>query len=226
MSVVVLTGGVPHAHDFVAIGGALARIVAGTGESVVAVDHPDAAAAALTTDTTALVVNGLWWRMDNPGYEQWRDHAYSPPAATREAVTSFVERGGGLLALHTATICFDDWPQWGRLLGGRWRWGVSSHPPRRPVRAELADGHPLTVGLSGELEIDDEVYGDLDIGDVTVGGWARRHEHDPPQPIIWTHHYGAGRVAYDGFGHDERSLTAPTHRAIIERALAWVGGAA
>lgn len=224
MTTVVLAGGVPHAHDFGEIREALAAVVAATGDDVVAVEHPDAAAAALTSDTNALVAHGLWWRMENPGYDAWLEHAYSPSGATRRALTSFVEQGGGLVALHTAAICFDDWPEWGRLLGGWWRWGVSSHPPAGPVRAELAGDHPLTAGLGPVLEVDDEVYGDLALtDDLAVAAWARRGDGDDPQPVVWSHPYGAGRVVYDGFGHDAASITVPAHAAVLERALQWVG---
>jgi len=44
-------------------------------------------------------------------------------AAIESTITQDIEGGGGLLALHTAVICFDDWAGWKALLGGQWRWG-------------------------------------------------------------------------------------------------------
>jgi type 1 glutamine amidotransferase len=164
--------------------------------------------------------------MHGSAYDAWRDeYAYSPPTATRDALAGFVRAGGGLVALHTTSICFDDWPEWGRVVGGWWRWGESSHPPPAPVVARLDTSHPLATGLPPTLALDDEVYGGLGLADdLSIFGWARRDESDDDQPVLWTHAYGTGRVAYDAFGHDERSLTDPGHRAVIERALRWVGG--
>src|SRR5690348_8186409 len=53
--------------------------------------------------------------------------AFSRSGAGRRTLTGFVEGGGGLRALHTAVICFDDWAGWRVLLGGKWRGGRSTH---------------------------------------------------------------------------------------------------
>jgi len=225
--VLVLAGGSSHAHDFPAIATALVELAAGLGHDVGLVDHPDAAAARLDGNSDpidALVVDGLWWRMLGDPYAPWRDrYAYSPPDGSRETLAAFVAGGGGLVAMHTAAICFDDWPGWGDVVGGAWRWGVSSHPPYGPVRARLVAEHPVTEGLPSAIELDDEVYGDLAIGEgVTVLAVARRHLDDADQPVVWSHRFGTGRVVFDGFGHDSASIRHPHHRRLLEQALAWV----
>ena len=225
-NVLVLAGGSPHAHDFASTGAALAALVTRAGHRVEVVAHPDEAAAhvdgAVAVD--ALVVNALWWRMLGDVYEPWRDEfGYSPPAATRDALTDFVDGGGGLVAMHTAPICFDDWPGWCDIVGGAWRWGIASHPPRGPVVARVVAEHAVVAGLPRELELIDEVYGDLAVGDdVTVLAVANRDPDDADQPVVWAHHYGGGRVVFDGFGHDARSIHAPAHARLITQALAWV----
>ena len=55
--------------------------------------------------------------------------AFSLSAAGRTAIDEWHAAGRPILALHTGVICFDDWPGWGELLGGRWDWNRSSHPP-------------------------------------------------------------------------------------------------
>ena len=224
-AVVVLAGGSPHAHDFAATGAALVDLARGAGLAPTLVDHPDRAVALLDATTAALVVDGLWWRMEGEAYERWRtDHAYSPPAPTRAAIEGWVGAGGGLLALHTAPICFDDWPEWGSIVGGAWRWGTSSHPPLGPVEVQVVDGdHPVTRGLPSTVELVDEVYGDLALVDgIEVLATARRHPDDADQPVVWAHRHGGGRVVYDGFGHDVASLRQPDHARLVTQALAWV----
>ncbi len=225
--ILVLTGGSPHAHDFDAIGDALSEVAAADGYVVERTDHPDAAAERLT-DTgppiDALLVDALFWRMLGDAYATWRDDwGYTAPTATRDALAGFVERGGGLVAMHTTPICFDDWPGWGDIVGGGWHWGVSAHPPAGPVRAEVVADHPVTAGVPAHLELVDEVYGDLDLRPgLVVLATARRHDDDAEQPVLWAHRYGAGRVVFDGFGHDAESIRDPGHRRVILNAIDWV----
>lgn len=223
--ILVVAGGSPHAHDFAATGAALVETFTDLGHTVGLVGDPDTAAVALESPEVpdALVVDGLWWRMLGGAYDRWRDdHAYSPPASTRDALRSFVGDGGGLLALHTAPICFDDWPEWGDVVGGSWEWGVSTHPPAGPVRVHVVADHPVVDGLPAEFELHDEVYGDMRVRDVEVLAVARRSDADADQPVLWAHHYGHGRVVFDGFGHDTGSLRDATHRRLLEQSLAWV----
>lgn len=224
--VLVLAGGSPHAHDFDAIGDALVELASRHGHTVERTDHPDAAARRVDDDgdpIDVLVVDGLWWRMHGDAYETWRDYGYSPGAATRRSLTDFVASGGGLVAIHTTPICFDDWAEWGDVVGGAWRWGVSSHPPFGPVRAEVLVDHPVVAGVGPELRLDDEVYGDLAVrDDVEVLATARRTPDDDAQPVIWTHRFGRGRVVFDCFGHDPASIRHPGNARVISQAIEWV----
>lgn len=224
-AVVVLAGGSPHAHDFDAIRDALVVVVTSAGHDVTATSDPDDAVTLLDT-ADALVVDGLWWRMAGDAYDRWRAaHAYSPPAATRRALMRFVADGGAMVALHTTAICFDDWPEWGDVVGGKWQWGISSHPPFGPVSADVVaerSTHPVVVGLPATISLDDEVYGDLDLhADLDVLVTARRDGDDTDQPVVWTHRYGDGRVVFDGFGHDAASIRHPDNSRLITQALAW-----
>lgn len=222
--VVVLAGGSPHAHDFAATGAELAVLAADTGHAVTLTADPDEAAEMLSQNVAALIFDGLWWRMLGDAYDQWRDrYGYSPSAATRAALIAYVHDGGGLLALHTAPINFDDWPAWGDVVGGAWQWGVSSHPAPRTSPVRIVADHPIVAGIDSPFTITDEIYGDLAVrDDVEVLAVGNRHDGDADQPVVWTHHYGAGRVVYDALGHDALSIRHPDHARLITQALAWV----
>lgn len=236
--VVVLAGGVPHAHDFATIGDSITALIRidcerrdqqHPGEAdpdVVLIDHPDRLEESLTAGVDVLVVDALFWRMIGHAYDPWREQwAYSPPAATRVAITDFVGNGGGLVALHTAVICFDDWPEWGDIVGGSWQWGVSSHPVFGRVVAEVVADHPVTAGIGSSFELHDEVYGDLRVrSDVDVLAVAKRTSADVDQPVVWTHRYGLGRVVYNGFGHDAASIAHPMNAQILTQAVEWARG--
>ena len=223
--VLVLCGGADYAHDFTTTGPAIADLVEHAGHAAVLVAHPDAAADELATGTfDALVVNALWWRMEADAYAPWRDEwAYVTPDTTRATIESFVHAGGGLLANHTAPICFDDWPEWSEIVGATWRWGISSHPPHGPVTARVVADHPVVADLPAEFALVDEVYGDMLLGDdVEVLAVAKRTPDDADQPVVWAHRYGAGRVVFDGFGHDADTIRHPANAVVLTAGLSYV----
>jgi type 1 glutamine amidotransferase len=124
--------------------------------------------------------------------------------------------------MHTAAICFDDWPEWGDALGGHWEWGHSHHPPLGPeVAVTVAAEHPLVAGVD-DFAIVDEVYGDLRTRQVTGLLHAATPGTDgPPRPLLWAREHGGGRVVYDALGHHVPSYQVPDHREMVRRAIAW-----
>lgn len=222
---VVLTGGPDYAHNFSSTGSELVTIAEEAGFAPVLVDHPDAVIPLLTDAmaTDVLVVNALRWRMLADRYDVWRDEwAYTTSPTLSAAIIDFVAGGGGLVGNHTAPICFDDWSEWGDVMGGAWDWERSAHPPLGPVSATIVVEHPVTVGVSSPMELDDEVYGDLSLRPgIDVLATARRQADDADQPVVWTHGFGRGRVAYCCFGHDRRSLQHVGVRRILRQAMMW-----
>jgi type 1 glutamine amidotransferase len=149
--------------------------------------------------------------------------AFSPSREARAALRDHLVQGGGLIALHTAIICFDDWDEWSDILGARWVWGQSSHPPRGGLRARMTDaGSPLTKGLGGFSLANDEVYGGLEWRDeIRPLMTAQADGHATEAPVLWTRTHGTARVVVDLLGHDAESLEQPVHRSILTRAARW-----
>jgi len=141
-----------------------------------------------------LTVAALRWRMQGPRYAADRARwAFSLPKSAREAIRAYLRGGGALLALHTAAICFDDWPEWGEIVGARWIWGQSGHPPygRAEVRFAPDEGANLVADLS-DFECRDEVYQRLWLAeDVRPLAHARSADAEDPAwrawaPVLWT----------------------------------------
>lgn len=223
-SVALLTGGPDYAHDFEATGTALVELAIEAGFAVRWADHPDQVTANLLDGCSALIVNALWWRMLGDVYDDWRDSwAYTTRPRLSAAIEEFVGAGGGLLANHTAPICFDDWPGWADIVGGGWVWGRSAHPPLGPVTARIVAGHPITAGLPERIDLIDEVYGDLAVHpSVEVLATARRAPDDADQPVVWAHRYRQGRVVFTGFGHHAPTFDEAAYRHLMIQALEWV----
>lgn len=174
----------------------------------------DAGLAALDADEhDLLVVNALAFTMADDRYDAATRaaHAFRLADEGRSAIDRWVAAGRPVLAVHTAVICFDDWPRWGEILGGHWEWGRSWHPPLGPMRV-VAD-----VPEPDEFSTVDERYTDLAlVDDVDVlaraDGW----------PVAWRRFEGRARVACSALGHDLRSLDVPGHRRLLASMLTWL----
>jgi type 1 glutamine amidotransferase len=229
---VVLSGGLTH--DFPATTACLVGLLEPEGfavevhEGVGGVD--DALLALPGADL--LVVNALRWTMRGPGVpERYRSQAEtegaSPSPEARAAFDAHLAAGGGVLGMHTAALCFDDWPAWGAALGAAWVWGRSQHPPLGPpVDVDVVGDHPVVDGL-GDFTVVDEVYGDMDLApDLRPLLAAPQPDGDARRmPLLWAREHGGARVAYDALGHHPPSYAVPEHAEMVRRAALWAAGA-
>jgi uncharacterized protein len=152
--------------------------------------------------------------------------AMSLSAAGRETLTRWVAAGNGVLGIHTAPICFDDWEGWGEVLGVTWRWGVSHHPPLGLISARPVGDHPIVAGAK-PFAATDEVYTALEVQPwMTPLMEARRalpaEGAGEWRPVGLAGEHGRARRAWCGLGHDAASLNQPENRRIIQRAARWV----
>lgn len=220
LSNLILVGGI--FHDFEASAEALAEILRPLGiESRIEPDLEAGLASLAETPVDLLSLNALRWEMIGEKYDPYRDReAYSPSESVRTAVKKHLHSGGALLGLHTASICFSDWPEWRALLGGHWVWGTSWHPPPEPVEVT-----PTAEGSLQHLpafEVYDELYTSLSLEPTAkVLAFGASAAMPTPQPVMWSHTVGAGRVIYDALGHDEASLHHPGHTELLREAVGW-----
>ena len=140
----------------------------------------------------------------------------------RQNLLEFVYGGGGLMGLHGATVAFwrwgenggDDWPEFGRMLGGR---GANHREPQEHVFIKVdSPGHPLVAPFPGEgFELRDEFFRVSDpysrnrvrvllsIDTEKTDLSAAPHEReDQDYAVAWVRHYGRGRVFYSTVAHN------------------------
>lgn len=218
----IISGG--WAHPFDRTAPFLADVLRPAGfEATIAHDVDEAADLVSQGSFDLLTVYACWFGMADARYDEVRSiWARQTPAALRSGIDAHVAEGGGVLALHTAPICFDDWPRWPGIVGGAWNWQRSWHPQPGDLVVETDDQHPIVRGL-GTFGVVDERYTDLDVsGEAEVIAWTVDGDR---QPAIWTHLDGTARVVYDALGHDERSLGHDDHAVVLRRAALWAVGA-
>ena len=109
MKNLILTGGIFHPFDEAA--SALDQLLIQEGfDSEITQDIEDGLKKLDQDRYDLLTVYTLRWSMQTgEKYEPYRDQwALILSETGRQAIWKFLERGGGILALHTAAICFDD----------------------------------------------------------------------------------------------------------------------
>lgn len=233
MRALVLSGG--PLHDFATTTPMLVDLLAEAGLTSTVVAEPQEAVAALrgTADGSGdhidlLVFNTLRWTMAEPGREELRARwGVTLSNGDESVIDGFVRSGGGMLALHTAVVCFDGTPTWKGLCGAVWRWDASSHPPPGEVGVEVTETgrhHPVTAGIES-FTIVDEVYGFLDeVADLDALCHSPHGGRD--HPLVWARSVGRGRVVTDLLGHSRDSFDHPAHRQLLVQAARWCSGIA
>lgn len=219
----ILAGGLYHPLE--ECGLPLSAILAGVGlESEVTADVEGGLARLASGQFDRLTIACLRWSMtQNEKYAPHRaDWALSLSPAGRAAIRDYVASGRGLLAIHTAPICFDDWAEWPALLGIGWRWGVSHHPPLAPLTARPIAAHPITSGMAPFM-VTDEIYSALDVQPWMLPLVDARHaDMTDGRPVVFAGEDNGCRRVWCGLGHDAQSLSNPEHRALIQRAARWI----
>lgn len=216
----ILVGGI--FHDFNASAEALAELLAPLDiTSRIEPDIEVGLASLARQPVDLLTINALRWEMLGDKYDPYRDtEALCLSAGARAAVCRHLADGGALLGLHTASICFSDWPEWQTILGGRWEWGQSWHPA--PERIQLTPTDCALMSGLNDFEVVDEMYSDLTVNsDVEILLLGRSASSTSDQPALWRHTYGNARVVYDALGHDRASLADLGHGEALRRAVSW-----
>jgi type 1 glutamine amidotransferase len=173
-----------------------------------------------------LTIYAARWRMlSDPPETPGKEWAIEMSPENRSRITNHLKAGRGLLGLHTAPICFDDWQEWGKILGAAWKWGVSHHPPFGPAKATVLPApHPITEGLK-DFTVNDEVYSDMNVEpDVIPLMTMQSVGVDKIWPALWAREVMGGRVVYDALGHTQASFDSPTNARIVARSALWALG--
>jgi type 1 glutamine amidotransferase len=140
--------------------------------------------------------------------------AISPAALS--SLDDFVSRGGGVLAVHSALASFKQEARYEQILGGRF----ISHGPIQPYAVEPAEGPDEIFGKIPAFALKDELYRNTCAPDNRVHFWIP--VDGKREPLVWTRHYGRGRVCCCAAGHTLSSLRQPAMREILRKGLAWV----
>jgi putative membrane-bound dehydrogenase-like protein len=136
------------------------------------------------------------------------------PADQLNALTSYIEAGGGFLPIHCASACYGGSPEFIKLVGGRFK----SHGGGEFKASIVGGSHPIMQDYDG-FTAWDETYLHDGQGDDRVILEKREEE-----PWTWVREQGKGRIFYTAAGHDHRVWDQKPFHDLIKRAVFWSVG--
>jgi type 1 glutamine amidotransferase len=137
--------------------------------------------------------------------------------AIQAAFVEYVQKGNGLLAIHSGMAGWGEMPVLCGLLGGVFE----QHPPQCPVTVEPRAGHPLTAGCE-VFTLQDEHY-HMALDDAQADVFLTTKSEHGTQPGGWRRSQGAGRVGVLTPGHNVEVWLHPSFQALLMNCLRWCG---
>jgi type 1 glutamine amidotransferase len=155
--------------------------------------------------------------------------------AVQQAFIDYVEKGGGLLAVHTATVSGQHTPALDRLIGCRFK----DHPNACPVTVQPIKPHPVTEGVEMFCETDEHYRIELLAPDADIvmasysppQGEESKYQEDPYHntaaaicPAGYVRMQGRGRICVLTPGHYLAVWHNPHFQRTLSNALYWCSG--
>src|SRR5271165_154690 len=191
------------------------------------------------TDCTAITKKPLKWGAKNldsfDAVVFFTDGDLDMDDSQKVDLLSFIrDDGKGFIGIHSATITFLSWPEYGKMIGGYYDghpWGEFD----APLVVEDV-GFPGMKHLPLRFTLKDEIYQiknfsrdnvrvllRLDAAGVDL---SRKgvHRKDQDFAVIWARDYGKGRVLYNGLGHRPEVWDRPEIQKMWLQMVPWSMG--
>ena len=137
--------------------------------------------------------------------------------AVEEAFAGYVEKGRGLLVIHSGLAGYSQTPVLRALMGGVF----TQHPAQCLVSIEPAAEHVLTLGAGAFTALDEHYFVTDD--DPARDVFLNTRSENGLQPGGWTRRQGSGRVCILSPGHNPEVWLHPSFQALLRNALLWCG---
>ncbi len=153
-------------------------------------------------------------------YGFWNES--DPSEKAKAGLLKYLNGGGNIVSLHFASSSFQEWEEYGVVLGRVWKKGIGGHGPYGEFSVNIKDTkHPITRGMK-DFKIEDELYAKLS-GDAKIEVLASAYSDwsDKVEPIIFVKRYGKGRVVQNVLGHGLDSKQNPSYQKLLCRSVEW-----
>jgi uncharacterized protein len=217
LKVLVLTGG----HDF------NRPAFAALFDGVKGIEWKEAVYGGKELNATEILASDAWKAYD---VFVFYDMVQGLPEKSLQGLAALPRAGKGLLFLHHTIAANQTWPEYRKMLGGKFftaptkedgkEYGTSGYQHDRDMTVTACDPtHPITYGLT-TFKIHDESYNKY----VVAPGVTPLLVTDDPtsdKVIGWTHGYEQSRVVYLQLGHDEKAYENPAFKLLVERSIRY-----
>jgi type 1 glutamine amidotransferase len=153
--------------------------------------------------------------------------------ARQQNFTTLLNRGVGLVVLHHSIAAFQKWPEYRKIIGGRYYLnemeedGVmhakSDYKHDLNIAVHVRDKrHPITRRMK-DFVIYDEAYKNCVFEKDNHVLLTTTHPTSD-EPLCWVRSYGAARVCYIQSGHGAEGYANENYRRLVSRAIRWSAG--
>jgi uncharacterized protein len=149
--------------------------------------------------------------------------------AQKKNFLALTEKGIGLVVLHHALVSYQHWPDYERIIGGRYpeadgKSGVVTdqvgyqHDVDVTVTIVARD-HPITKGMT-DFIIHDEIYWGYRVAADVTPLITTTHSKSG-KPLAWARTERNSRVVYLQLGHDHSAFENTGYRTLVGRSILW-----
>ncbi|MCF7975839.1 MAG: ThuA domain-containing protein [Phycisphaerae bacterium] len=153
------------------------------------------------------------------------------PADQMQYLKDYLDRGGALIGLRTASHAFDsrgsgpadhtEWPTFDSdVLGGNYHGHHGAGPICTVTCANGADNHPILAGVTLPLVSQGSLYEVRPLAKTTATLLMGSIAGQASEPVAWTHQYRGGRVFYTSLGHPD-DFSHTEFRKLLVNAVFW-----
>ena len=156
------------------------------------------------------------------------------PAQKADFLSFIHDDGKGFVGIHSATITFTDWPEYGEMIGGYFDehpWGTFDAPvtvedPKFPGMAQWPSNFVIHDEIYQMREYSREKLRVLMRLDPAKLDLANKNVHrtDRDFAVAWAKTYGKGRVFYSTLGHVPENWDRPDVQKMYSEAIRWALG--
>ncbi len=152
-------------------------------------------------------------------------------AEQKAAFIDLLKKGKGIVVLHHALASYQAWPEFEKIVGGKYFLQPHMENGREVAGSTFKHGqdipvhvvnlqHPVTKGIP-DFRIHDEVYGGFSVSENVEPLLSTEHPLSG-KIIAWAHKYDGARVVTVQLGHDHSAYENPNYRRLIKQAIMWV----
>ncbi|MBN2375197.1 MAG: ThuA domain-containing protein [Sedimentisphaerales bacterium] len=150
----------------------------------------------------------------------------------RENFKKLLDKGVGLVALHHSIASFQEWPEYRKIIGGRYYlkdtvengvlYKPGSYQHDLDLNIKVANRqHPITLGLE-DFVIHDESYKGSAFESSNEVLLTTNHPTSD-EPVCWVSNYGKSRICYIQLGHGPEAYGNENYRQLVKQAIKWAG---